>query len=193
MSLYIILKLRMDSRKGFTLIELLLAVAVASVLFVLVVQTIDPVSRMKQARDSQRRTEINGLANALRSYEAVYGKYPDEAANSETSRGTSTADWTCGTGSSWNTASSIYTGLVTTGGLLKRLPTDPKNSSTNCYIYEPKGPAESPCTTASRTCQYYIGTLLEKPQDSGKPVFRCTDYTSLTAGGGCKEVAALGN
>jgi prepilin-type N-terminal cleavage/methylation domain-containing protein len=187
-----------NSRKGFTLVEILIVIAVASIVSVLIITAIDPVAKMKQGRDAKRRSDMNQLANTLRYYESVYGQYPAEAAVEPTAHCDSSIGRNAAAncpispaGPGWDTSASsyIYQGLVTQG-FLKSLATDPVNSTTYYYMYNPRSAAETPCPTeaSGKVCKYWIGTMLEKPADPLKPIFRCSDRTDLAAGAGCKEV-----
>jgi len=187
-----------NSRKGFTLVELLLVIAVAAVMTALIITAVDPIAKMKQARDAKRRSDMNQIANTLRYYDSVNGQYPAEAAVEPTAHCDSSigrsATANCPispAGSNWDTSASsyIYQGLVTQG-FLKNLATDPVNSTTYYYMYNPRSGSETPCTTEApgKVCRYWIGTRLEKPANPSNPIFRCSDRTDLTAGAGCKEV-----
>ena len=75
-----------NNQSGFTIIELLIVIVVIAILAGLVLTTFAGVQ--ERARDSERRTDINGIASHLEVYYADHGHYPDG----------STAT-TCGTGS----------------------------------------------------------------------------------------------
>lgn len=52
------------SRKGFTLIEILITVGIIAILAAIVIIAINPARQFKQARDSQRWSDINAVLNA---------------------------------------------------------------------------------------------------------------------------------
>ncbi len=54
--------------RGFTLIELLVVIVVLGVLAVGIFIAINPLERLAQARDAQRKAAIGQLANALQTY-----------------------------------------------------------------------------------------------------------------------------
>ncbi len=64
-------------KNGFTLIELLVVIAVLGVLAAGVFTAINPLKRLQQARDAQRKTDIGQMANAIETYAVAHGgKYP---------------------------------------------------------------------------------------------------------------------
>ena len=61
-------KLVVPSRQSFTLIEILVTVALIAVLAVAVILSLNPSELIKQARDSQRMTDMNNLTRAVNLY-----------------------------------------------------------------------------------------------------------------------------
>ncbi len=61
---------------GFTLIELLVVIAVIGVLAAGVFTAINPLKRLQQARDSQRKIYLAQIQNALTEYYVQHQKYP---------------------------------------------------------------------------------------------------------------------
>jgi len=170
------------------LIELLLVIAVGAVLIAIIIRAVDPVGKMKQARDAKRKTDINSIANALRAYEATYGRYPNET-NCDSSIGSSGSSCPVNPPQSdWSATSGIYTALVNQG-FLKSLPKDPVNNQTYHYRYEPRNQYENPCIGSGAVCRYKITARLEQYANK---YFRCSDDETLTAGTGCKEVDGWG-
>jgi len=174
-------------KHGFTLIELLVVIAIIGILAGAILVAINPAKRAKQARDAQRKQDINSIANALVGYYILTGGYPYENTcdSSIGSDGLDICDYMTSPSTNWNTTAIgyIYQGLITNQSFLKELPKDPKNNIIYYYNYEPN--------TCTLTCNYYwIGARLE---DEGAMtteylVFRCSDDPSLLAGMGCKEV-----
>ena len=58
------------TRAGFTLIEVLVSLAIVAVLSTVVVVTLNPAELMKQARDSNRISDLNTVNTALSTYAA---------------------------------------------------------------------------------------------------------------------------
>lgn len=173
--------------KGFSLIEVMVVVALLGILSSSVVYAINPIKRIQQARDADRRIDIATITDALAAYNTINGQYPEEV-GCDSSIGS--RNGTCPPShaeQSWDINSSIYTELVDEG-LLKNLPTDPINDDTYHYRYEPRGPHEDPCRHTNQHCNYWVGGRLENPKDPTKPIYRCSDIESLPDGYGCKEV-----
>ncbi len=180
--------------RGFTLIELLIVIAILGILAAAVMVAINPGKRTKQARDAARKQDVNAMANALIAYLVIVGRYPAEK----------TCDSSIGGGSGcpidppesdWGTGATdyFYQALIVGQQTLKKLPVDPRNNTTYYYKYEPgiegDGVPGGSCPVAfTNPCTYWIGALLENPQDPSKPIFRCSDDIDLAEGPGCKEV-----
>lgn len=185
-------------RPGFTLIELLIVIAILGILAAAVLVAINPAKRTRQARDAARKQHINNITNALIGYYTIVGNYPVGygCSSSVGMNGLIAGCPVTSVQSNWDTTitDSIFPKLVTTQGFLKALPIDPINNITPknyYYLYRAEADVGTPCNNIGFVCNYYwIGTLLEEPQDPTKPIFRCSDFPSLTSGPGCKEIGA---
>ncbi len=155
-------------RDSFTLIELLIVIAIIAVLAVVVVLTLNPAELLKQARDSNRLSDLQTLNKAISIYETdtlgqgslgiastTYVSIPDP--NATTTAGTNCSGMGLPTlPSGWTykcAASSTYrkvdgTGWipvnftqVSSGPPIGQLPVDPTNTTSTrlYYAYTPGG------------------------------------------------------
>lgn len=124
--------------KGFTLIELLIVIAILAVLATTVAVVLNPAQMLKEARDSQRMSDLKAVQSAIALYLA-----------SVTSPTFSTSTIYCTNGTTAETsgdctAKAVYkvdgTGWVAvnlasipSGSPLAALPKDPTNSGGLCY------------------------------------------------------------
>lgn len=54
------------NKKGFTLIELLIVIAIIAILASIVFVALDPLTRFRDARDANRYTDVEAIANAIK-------------------------------------------------------------------------------------------------------------------------------
>jgi len=72
--------------KGFTLIELLVVIGVIGILAAIVLVAVNPQRQFAQARDTQRRSDLYALTNAIYQFAAEHsGNLPDTDADDATS------------------------------------------------------------------------------------------------------------
>ncbi len=136
--------------KGFTLIELLVVIAIIAVLAVVVVLTLNPAELLKQARDSNRISDLNTLKSAISLYVADGGSslatgYSSCYVSTSTSPGAN-----CNSVFSTNYVTATTTGsqvvngsgwipvnfsAITSGAPISNLPVDPVNNATYWYGY----------------------------------------------------------
>jgi len=148
-------------RSGFTLIELLVVIAIIAILAVVVVLTLNPAELLRQARDSNRISDISTIRNAVSLYltdanttSTVLGTASTTYTSVIDLTATTTAGTNCGTlglmpATGWTyhcPASSTYRNPTTLGWIpinfsgmtmgnpLSALPVDPTNS-TSGYFY----------------------------------------------------------
>lgn len=58
------------NNKGFTLIELLVVIGILTILFAIVLIAINPARQFAQANNTQRRSDVNAILNAVHQYAA---------------------------------------------------------------------------------------------------------------------------
>ena len=150
-------------QKGFTLIELLVVIAIIAILAVVVILTLNPAELLRQARDSNRLSDMATLKSALSLFEAdvatssvsALGTYGTLYANSGLASNATSAFTTGGVGT-WGFAStSVSTGITTStsraingsgwiptnlsaissGAPIGNLPVDPVNNSSFTYAF----------------------------------------------------------
>ena len=118
------------SQKGFTLIELLVVIGILAVLLSIVLIAINPARQFSLANNTQRRSDVSAVLNAIYQYAADNkGKLPDGTPAAGSSAPISSA--TGGTGAAFcNALVPLY---------IAALPVDPLNGSfTDCTTYDTK-------------------------------------------------------
>lgn len=141
-----------SNAKGFTLIELLIVIAIVAILSVVVILTLNPAELLRQARDSNRISDMATLNSALAlyladggttlasSYTTCYATAPGAllgqcggrfTAANYPSMVTSTSRVVTGTG--WIAGPNFSS--ISSGSPLAILPIDPVNDATYYYAY----------------------------------------------------------
>ena len=110
------------SRRGFTLIELLLVIGIIAILAAIVIVAINPTKQLGEARDAQRRSDVNTILNA------VYQYAIDNSGNMPAGI-TTTAKEICVTDSADCDAAGVDLEVLT-GSYLVKIPVDPRAGST---------------------------------------------------------------
>jgi len=144
------------SEKGFTLIELLVVLALVAILSVVVILTLNPAELLKQARDSNRTSDLSTLKSAISLYMAdvnspsIFGPTVGQV-GCITSAAAASATANCGAFvSSSLVASSTQAGVrnvngtgwipvnfsaISSGAPIGQLPVDPVNTALWYYAY----------------------------------------------------------
>ncbi len=184
-----------SAQSAFTLIELLVVIAIIAILAVVVILTLNPQEQIKQARDSNRLSDLATLTKALSLYQSDYGGTLGNASTvyvsvpavnsncSDLGLPALPAGWSYACASTSTYRKIDGTGWipvnfqnVSFGSPLGTLPVDPINTTTtqNYYTYVIGGTGNN---------QYEVSTLLESQRyqaqeaQSGSP-----DMASYTVG-----------
>lgn len=123
------MKTNVSQRKGFTLIELLLVIGIIAILAAIVIVAINPTKQLGNARDAQRRSDVNTILNA------VYQYAIDNNGTMPTGIPTGTAKFVCVTNSVCQTGTGVDLDVLT-GSYLVKLPQDPNQSTANNTRYQ---------------------------------------------------------
>lgn len=138
-----------NSKKGFTLIELLIVIGILAILTAAVVVILNPAELLKQARDSQRLSDLDALKNAIALYLADSKLFSGlgnttcyasvAGATDCASRATSATRTTIASSTARGVDGSGWIPLplstITSGSPLQNLPIDPTNTSTGSLYY----------------------------------------------------------
>jgi len=119
------------SRQGFTLIELLLVIGIIAILASIVIVAINPTRQLGQARDAQRRSDVNTILNAVYQYAIDHnGATPGNIPTGPARTICKVNAPSCNNGVNVN---------VLTGSYLVSIPSDPQattGTGTNYTIYK---------------------------------------------------------
>ena len=171
----------MKKTKGFTLIELLVVLAIVAILSVVVILTLNPAELLKQARDSNRVSDLATMKSAISLYLAdvvtpsigtatlCYVSVSTGVTSSSKCGAFTGAAATQTTSSAANNRKVDATGWlpvnfasISTGAPIGNLPVDPSNTASLYYAYG-----------ATSTLTFEIDTVLES-----------TKYASYMTGDG---------
>jgi type IV pilus assembly protein PilA len=105
-------------KRGFTLIELLLVIGIIAILAAIVIVAINPTKQLGDARNAQRRSDVNTILNAVYQYALDHnGNIPTTITTSATHICKSGVSVTCGALVSLN---------MLTGAYVVAIPNDPQ-------------------------------------------------------------------
>ncbi len=188
------------SHSAFTLIELLVVIAVIAILAVVVVVTLNPAEMLRQAKDSNRLSDLATINSAINLYTTDQSGYPSfslgnassvylslpDASSTCTNLGLATTSpsgitYACVTStSSRNITSSgwipVNLSLISSGSPLGSLPIDPVNQSSTGLYY----------TYYSNGTQYEATALFESSKYKSQ-------YGQIPIAPGYPEVGAVGS
>jgi len=115
------------SRVGFTLIELLLVIGIIAILASIVIVAINPTKQLGDARDAQRRSDVNTVLNAVYQY-AIDNNGTLPSCIDTTDRNICLTNSCAGVTNGCNLS-------VLTGTYLVSLPVDPSGATGNDTMY----------------------------------------------------------
>ena len=140
----------MKTRHGFTLIELLLVIGIIAILAAIVIVAINPSKQLGDARNAQRRSDVNTILNAYWQYaidnagafqptatvdddcEIPAAGSPNQVCNIGV--GSDDADADCSDGfCSCDAVNCIYSRHLS-GTYIVGMPTDPNHTSTGAHV-----------------------------------------------------------
>ncbi len=116
-------------RSGFTLIELLLVIGIIAILASIVIVAINPTKQLADARDAQRRSDVNTILNAVYQY-AIDNNGNLPTCITTTGKGVCTGGSDCAAynpGTSGGPAAGCNLDVLT-GSYLVNIPTDPSGA-----------------------------------------------------------------
>ncbi len=108
--------------KGFTLLEVLLVIAIIAILAAIVIIAINPGKQLADARNAQRRSDVNTVLNAVYQYAVDNGKIPASITDTDTE--------ICKTGGTCTSLIDLSV-LTDAGKYVVSIPEDPTGASTN--------------------------------------------------------------
>lgn len=128
---------KLQAKGGFTLIELLIVIAILTVLFAITIVAVNPSRQFSQANNTQRRSDISALLNAIFQYTADNrGSLPAFINSTSTQQiGSSTGSCaiTCGTTTTVAACLNLDPALVPT--YLAAIPYDPLQANASSTHY----------------------------------------------------------
>jgi type IV pilus assembly protein PilA len=119
-------------RRGFTLIELLLVIGIIAILAAIVIVAINPTKQLGDARNAQRRSDVNTILNAVYQY-----SIDNDGDIPTTIPATTAAEICTGSGTTACPTPLVDLGVLTVNAkYLVSIPEDPKATTTGGAGYE---------------------------------------------------------
>lgn len=116
--------------RGFTLVELLVVIGILAVLTAIVLVAVNPGRQFMQARDTQRRADVNTISTAI----VAFMSDPNNTADKSLSGMGITADCVIGPAHAIGTAG-LDLGAIVAPVYVAALPVDPTNGDATNTLY----------------------------------------------------------
>jgi type IV pilus assembly protein PilA len=121
---------------GFTLIELLVVMGIIAILAAIVLVAVNPGRQFAQARDTQRRSDIYAMTNAIYQFAAEHnGKLPDTDSNDATSNFPTAMTCVGTVAPCFNLATAGVTGATIVPTYIADMPKDPSFGTADNTFY----------------------------------------------------------
>ncbi|MEZ4104242.1 MAG: prepilin-type N-terminal cleavage/methylation domain-containing protein [Candidatus Paceibacterota bacterium] len=177
---------------GFTLLEILIVLAVIGILASMVL--FNTADSGKQARDSQRQSDLRELQSAIELYKNKYGEYPAQCsaiAGSDGWSGQVGTDFECVDGTNNYIVGSVSQPF---SEFMPKLPTDPRlNGDNSGYVYRVNGNKTVYKLMAMNTVESEIVNYVHSMRScdiraTGPTSYPATDVNQIDIGGWCSQV-----
>ena len=168
------------TRKGFTLLEILLVIAAIGILAAIVLVAINPNRQLAQARNAERKSEVQAILNA------VYQKLIDEGQSGSTTTLTTIPSATTATPAGPGPVEILKQGEVTPAlGVIA-------NCSASSATVSPVNMSNVTSPSADAGADIVPTYLAAMPQDPNEPgASTCSGYSVVKDGNNRITVAAL--
>lgn len=155
-------------KSGFTLVELVTVIAIIAV--ILAIGASFYFTAQRNARDSQRKTDLKKIQLALENFYAENGAYPNEATGDKLTCNTKSNDEANNVAISWGSTFYCRNSDIT---YLSALPQDPLTEDK--YIYEVDEDAWCSSSSGGNCQSYTLWAKLENKQDPARYISSGTD------------------
>lgn len=129
--------MKIIKRSGFTLIELLIVIAILTVLFAITIVAVNPGRQFSQANNTQRRSDVSAILNAIFQYSADNrGSLPAFINSTSTQQiGSSTGNCAITCGATTTVAACINLDPTLVPIYLAAIPYDPQQTNASSTHY----------------------------------------------------------
>lgn len=114
-------------KRGFTLIELLLVIGIIAILAAIVIVAINPTKQLADARNAQRKADVNTIINAIYQYAIDENALPSTI--------TTTVKYICKSGVEVDCDDDGISLNMLTGSYIVAIPSDPSKATATGTFY----------------------------------------------------------